>query len=267
MSPYESHEYTGHVAPGPAGGEPATTGNNDPPCTDCHLARDCLPAMLHPADIARLGPAVHALPPLAPGRSLFENGITRGNVFVVRAGCLRTTIQETAGSEQVVGFHMAGDVVGFGANGSRFRGERAVALERSSVCAIHVPTVHALASWLPGAPGRLHALVERAMSAAGEHALVMGRRSAAQRLALFLLTWSHRQRGAGFSDTDLDLPMRREDLASYLGMVAETNSRAFSRLQAEGLLVPSGRHGITLLDRTGLAAAADVDPDQDRAAA
>lgn len=262
MSAYESNEYSEYCAPRPASAQQPTAVRHHPPCTDCHLAHDCLPAFLDPADAQRLGPAVRALAPLPPGRSLFENGVTRGEVFVVRSGCLRTSIQETAGSEQVVGFHLVGDVVGFGANGSQFRGERAVALERSSVCAIHVATVHSLASRLPGAPGQLHALVERAMSAAGEHTLVMGRRTAMQRVALFLLTWSHRQRRAGFPDNELHLPMRREDLASYLGLVAETASRAFSRLQADGLLSLDDRHSVTLRDRAGLATAADIEPDR-----
>lgn len=219
------------------------------------LAPASLPALLALPELARQR-VVRALPPLRRHQCLFENGDTQGQLFLVRAGYLRSSVQEAGGAEQVVGFHLPGDALGFGTE--VFRGTRAIALERCSVCAIRLGPLLDIAGRVEGLQAQLYALVERAMSTSEQHVLMMGRRGARERVALFLHTWSRRLRAAGFRSTELDLPMRREDIASYIGLATETASRAISRLHHTGVVAVHNRH-VTIRDGERLAAIAGID--------
>ncbi len=87
----------------------------------------------------------------------------------------------------------------------------------------------------------------------------MGRRHAEARIALFLHDWSRRLRMAGLDWSELHLPMRRGDIASFLGLATETTSRALSRLQQEGVVSPDGRRRMRILDPARLAMLAEID--------
>lgn len=70
-----------------------------------------------------------------------------------------------------------------------------------------------------------------------EHVLLLGRKSARERVASFLRSLAQRQSGA-----DVDLPMGRQDMADYLGLTIETVSRMLTQLQGEAVVAfPSTR--------------------------
>ena len=232
-------------------------------CGDCHLAPACLPARLSLPDRDRLRRLVHPLAPLKRNQSLFEGGNADGCIYIVRSGSLRTSVQEAGGDEQVVDFHLPGDITGHGTGIETFRGGRAVALERTSVCAVRLAPLRHLATQISGLQEQIYALLERAITASEQHVLMMGRRSAGQRIALFLHNWSRRRQRAGFSGDDLYLPMRREDMASYLGLVTETASRSISRLHRTGIIDVRDRHNVRVLQADELAQLARIDPQRD----
>ena len=87
------------------------------------------------------------------------------------------------------------------------------------------------------------------------HLEMLGRRQAPERIALFLHGLAERYRQLGRGGDDLMLPMSREDIASYLGIVIETVSRTLSKLQDDGVIAVHGRQ-ISILDRPKLDAAA-----------
>ena len=63
--------------------------------------------------------------------------------------------------------------------------------------------------------------------------LLLGKRSAEERLAAFLLSLAIRFRQRGFSATDYNLSMSRSDIGNYLGLAVETVSRLFTRFQQD----------------------------------
>ena len=66
--------------------------------------------------------------------------------------------------------------------------------------------------------------------------LLLGNGSAEEKVAMFLVSWRNRlARITSFSET-VPLPMRRQDIADFLGLKLETVSRAFSKFQDEGIL-------------------------------
>jgi CRP/FNR family transcriptional regulator len=66
--------------------------------------------------------------------------------------------------------------------------------------------------------------------------MLLGKASAEERLATFLVSLSQRFRARGFSGNEFNLSMSRHDIGNYLGLAVETVSRMFSKLQDDGVL-------------------------------
>ena len=92
--------------------------------------------------------------------------------------------------------------------------------------------------------------------AAQEQMLLLGRKTARERLASFLLTQSRRGMPSGHARRQFRLPMTRIDIADYLGLTIETVSRTFTRLNAEGLIDIVSQSAMVIRDPTGLEALA-----------
>ncbi|MDZ7748807.1 MAG: cyclic nucleotide-binding domain-containing protein [Halofilum sp. (in: g-proteobacteria)] len=198
------------------------------------LAPGCLPARLAAPDLARLREVVRPLPPLERHQSLFDGGAARGHLFIVRSGCLRTSVQEAGSRARVMDFLLPGDITGAGTGIETFRGGRVIALERTSVCAVSLAGIKELATRIDGLQDELCRLFEGAHTDTAHHVLAMGRHSARERLALFLHAWSLRRQAAGFPRAELHLPMRREDIASYLGLATADDQPLVLAARARG---------------------------------
>jgi CRP/FNR family transcriptional regulator len=85
--------------------------------------------------------------------------------------------------------------------------------------------------------------------------MLLGKRSADERLAAFLLNLSERYGQRGYSPVEYNLSMSRHDIANYLGLAVETISRWFSRLQDSGIVAVRARN-VRLLDLERLRALA-----------
>ena len=81
--------------------------------------------------------------------------------------------------------------------------------------------------------------------------LLLGTMRAEERLATFLLNLSQRFAARGYSPSEFNLRMTREEIGSYLGLKLETVSRAFSRFQEDSLISVQQKH-IHILDVDGL---------------
>ena len=91
-------------------------------------------------------------------------------------------------------------------------------------------------------------LVARDLANAQQHALVLGRKGAGERVAAFLLQLAERAN----TDQEIDLPMSRADIADYLALTIETVSRAFTQMEREHTIaLPSSRH-VVVRDRGAL---------------
>jgi CRP/FNR family transcriptional regulator, anaerobic regulatory protein len=81
--------------------------------------------------------------------------------------------------------------------------------------------------------------------------IVLASLSADERVASFLLDVSNRNARRGYSWSEFNLRMTREDVGSYLGLTLETVSRTLSRFQKRGLIDTQGKV-IRILDLEGL---------------
>ena len=95
---------------------------------------------------------------------------------------------------------------------------------------------------------RLLEVASNELVAAQEQMLLLGRKTARERLASFLLAQSRQGMPSGHSRQRFRLPMTRIDIADYLGLTIETVSRTFTRLRAEGLIDIVSQSGLVICD-------------------
>ena len=205
-------------------------------CVDCSLRTLCLPAGLARTDMDQLDEVVQSRMPLNRGDALFRSGDPFVNLYVVRSGTVRTSQPGPAGDEQVIGFHLPGELVGLDAIAEARHHCEAVALERTSVCALPFDELQAVAARVAGLQLQFHRLISRELVQDQEHLMALGRRTARERVALFVHSLSERYHIAGYDGTTFRLAMSREDIANYLGLALETVSRLLGKLADEGMI-------------------------------
>lgn len=220
-------------------------------CRNCSLSSLCLPMGLAPEDVERLDQIIRRTRLLHRGDPLFEEGERFRSLFVVKTGSLKTFAPDRDGSEQVLGFHLPGELIGLDGIDKGMHACSARALETSAICEIPFARLEELAATLPSLQHQLYRLLSKEICHDTDLVLVLGKKTAEERLAAFLLDFSSRLRRRGLSATDFYLSMSRHEIGNYLGLAVETVSRLFTRFQEEGLLKVERKH-IRLLDRAAL---------------
>lgn len=221
-------------------------------CADCSLRSVCLPAGLARGELQQLDQFVQARVPLDRGDVIFRAGDPLDYIYVVRTGSVRTVFPGSEGDDQVIGFHLPSELVGLDAISANAHQCDAVALERTSVCALPLGRLERLAAEIPALQRQFHVMISRQISHDHRHLVAVGRRTARERLALFLHALSERLESGGYSGVDFHLSMSREDIANYLGLALETVSRLLTKLAEEGVIRVERRR-VRIVDPDALA--------------
>jgi CRP/FNR family transcriptional regulator, anaerobic regulatory protein len=182
--------------------------------------------------------------------TLFEQGALAGSVFNVTEGIVRLYKSLPDGRRQIVGFALPGDFLGLALQ-DRF-GVTAEAVTDVGVCRFTRSAFLAFVDGKPHLLRRLHEFAGHELSLAQEQMLLLGRRTAEEKVAAFLLNLQSRYGRIGAMSVTVPLPMSRQDIADYLGLTIETVSRTMTKLAREKavVIVPDG---VRLLDRARLA--------------
>ncbi len=220
-------------------------------CAQCSLQVLCLPAAIGGSDLEQLDDIVRNRRPLEPGESLFRAGQSLSSLYVAREGAFKTIATSEDGEAQVIGFHLPGELMGLDALGSGHHACDAEALTRATVCEVPLVQLESICAKLPGLQHQLLRIIGQGINRDQSHMEMLGRRQAAERVALFLHGLSERYRLLGRSGEMFVLPMSREDIASFLGMVIETVSRTLTKMQDDGVIAVRGRQ-VTVLDAARL---------------
>ena len=211
-------------------------------CQNCSLASLCLPLGMNPADVEKLEAIVKRTRPLRRGDHLFETDAPFRSLFAVKTGSIKTYALGADGSEQVLGFHLPGELIGLDAIQSEQHRCSARVLETSTVCELPFHRLEELASHIPSLQHQLFRLLSKEISQDSDMAALLGRSTAEERLASFLLSLSERYHRRGFSAKEFILSMSRQEIGSYLGLALETVSRLFTRFQDDGILQVDRKH-------------------------
>lgn len=224
-------------------------------CEDCSLSPICLPMAVSDAELHRLESIIERGRPLQRGDHVFRSGTRFESIYAVRSGALKTYRLTPEGDEQIMGFHLPGEMFGLGGLGGETHPNAAVALETSTICEIPFERVEGLATEIPGLQRHLFRIMSLEISEDEQLLVLLSKRSAEERIAALLLGLSARFRRRNLSASRFRLPMSRGDIGNYLGLVVETVSRVLTRLQAQGLILVEGKE-IVVLDPIALSAIA-----------
>lgn len=217
-------------------------------CRSCTLRDLCLPLGLEADDMQKLEAIVHTRGPIRSGEHLFREGDNFQALYAVKTGALKTYTIDNHGREHVLGFQIAGELVGLDGIHSGRNRCNAMALQTTSVCALPFARLEQLSRDVPGLQSQILRVMSRELSASAQLAT---EHSAEERLAGFLLSLSRRYARRGLAPTMLSLPMPRRDIASHLRLATETVSRLFARFQEEKI-VAVRRRDVEILDLDAL---------------
>lgn len=232
-------------------------------CANCGLQQLCLPASIGGDDLPRLEQVVQVKKTLEREQTLYAAGQAFRALYVVRSGSFKTYSLDGAGESQLLGFHLPGEIMGLDAIAGGSHQCSAEALERASACEVPFEKLEQVARELPGLQRQLLRVISREVQQDQQHLVMIGRRVALERLAIFLHSLSQRLKRVRRDPLQFELPMSRRDLANYLGLVVETVSRLFSRLAELGVIEVE-RRTIRILDPARLRALAGESPEEQR---
>lgn len=233
-------------------------------CQNCTLADLCLPHGMEKDELEKLDAIVDHTPPYQRGDHLFRPGQKSHGLFAVHSGALKSYCITEDGEEQVLGFILPGELTGMDGLASDHHASASVALETSSVCELPFEQLNTLCSQLPGVHEQLMHIVGKEITSDQQMLMLLGKRNAEERLASFLLSLSSRYKKRGLSASEFYLPMSRQDIGNYLGLVIETVSRLFARFQDEEILTVDKKL-ITILKPEILSSMVDACVEQSQA--
>ena len=176
----------------------------------------------------------------AAGEALFWEGDQAGQIFDVLSGVLRVYKILPDGRRAIMGFIYPSDVLGVS-----FQDRYLFTAEAVSEVKVRRFSRGRFFSRVNESPvlrPQLFALLCDEMSAAQDQMVLLGRKSAEERVVSFLLA-VHRKCA---THAEIELPMSRLDMADYLGLTIETVSRTMTSLVRRGLIHPTGRHRLAL---------------------
>jgi len=186
----------------------------------------------------------------APNQTVYRAGEDAAYVFIVNSGFATVSKQLADGRRQVLGFYYPADYIGYVTRACYE--SSATAVTPLTLCRIQRDQFEALLDKFPCLISALNRQTHREIVKTADLMLMLGKKSAIEKIASFLLELSERARQQGLPDTPVWIPMARKDVGDYLGLTIETISRALSELEQLGTIKKRSNVKIELTNRTML---------------
>ena len=190
-------------------------------------------------------------------QSLFIEGDPAQNLFTVMDGVMGIYKLLPDGRRQITGFLYPGDFLGL-PDGEAYA-YSAEAVCDVALCRYPRDKLIALFKRFPNMEHRLLAFERHELAAAQDQVMLLGRKTARERVASFLVTMSERAAQRGQPDNPISLPMTRADIADYLGLTTETVSRTVTIFKREGVITTLQNGEIDIAERERLREIAERD--------
>lgn len=214
-------------------------------CDQCEARGFNMCNALEPDELARLA-SIMQDQRFEAGTTFIEEGAPASDLFNLTSGTVKVFKLLADGRCQITGFMMAGDFLGLSRGGTY--AYSATAITPVTCCRFQRPQLRGLFNELPKIERQMLGLAMNELMAAQDQMVLLGRKTARERIASFLLTLSDRAVRRGRPGNPIELPMTRGDIADYLGLTTETVSRTFTQLKTEGVILLKGNHGVEVLD-------------------
>lgn len=202
-------------------------------CSQCGARSLSVCASIPDEDLHRLQ-ALAETQALAPGEALIHEGDPATHVFNITSGSVRVFKLLPDGRRQITGFLFAGDFLGL-ATGETYAFS-AEAIEPAAACRFRRGEYRALIRDCPSLEGALLDRATHELAAAQNQMLLLGRKTAMERLCSFLLDLPAHDPARPTPPDVIRLPMTRSEIADYLGLTIETVSRVLTKLKTQNVI-------------------------------
>lgn len=229
-------------------------------CRQCSLSELCLPRGLTDEELTDLEKVVDQHAPIDKNQYLYRNGDKFRSFYAVKSGAMKSVFTSVDGEEQIVGFHLPGELVGLDGLNTKRHTCDCIVLERSSVCELPSIRMEELCQRYSSLHRAMHSIIGKTISEDQSMLLLLARRSAEERLASFLVSLSQRSMLRGVSGSEFDMPMSMRDIANYLGLAPETLSRLVKKFDKTGVATIDKRRAVILSQDKLNAMMADCKP-------
>lgn len=207
--------------------------SRDRGCDTCGARVFSVCNSLAAADLHRLEALAETVD-LASDDVLIREGDPAGHVFNITSGSVRVYKLLPDGRRQIVGFLFAGDFIGL-ATGDAYV-FTVEAIEPATACRFRKAEYRTLVRERPALEAALLDRASHELAAAQNQMLLLGRKTAQERLASFLLDLAPQDRLRPAPEGHVRLPMTRSEIADYLGLTIETVSRVLTKLKSQGII-------------------------------
>lgn len=218
-------------------------------CTDCPIRERSVCAPCGPGDLQSLED-VKFYRSFEPGQTIVWEGDRMDFVGSLVSGVATLTQTLDDGRTQMVGLMLPSDFLG--RPGRARVTYNAVATTKVLLCCFRRKPFDQMLRDNPGIAHRLLEMTLDELDAAREWMLLLGRKTAREKIASFIVIIARREAAINKSSTrgriELELPLTREAMADYLGLTLETVSRQINVLKREGVIELQGKRNVILPD-------------------
>lgn len=201
------------------------------PCAACSVRDMAFCGVLDEQELSRLIPILHVVG-VDPHSPIIDEGEPADYLFNVTAGAVKLYKLLPDGRRQITGFLFAGDFLGIAMN-ERYA-YSAEAVDKVSLCRFPRRKLEHLLDEIPKLEKRLLGMASNELVQAQDQILLLGRKTAREKVVSFLLNLTARAVKRGAPESPVALPMGRADIADYLGLTTETVSRTITNLKRDG---------------------------------
>lgn len=227
------------------------------PCAACAVRDLSICGAIEPHHLGRLNQIVTHRK-LAAGETLFYEGDRSESLYIITAGHIRLHKTLADGRRQITGFLYPSDFLGLALR-ERYA-YSAEAIDTVLACQYPKGKLEALLDEFPALERRLLAVASNELAAAQDQMLLLGRKTAIERIASFLLILKRRTESKSHS-TQIILPMTRADIGDHLGLTIETVSRTLSKLKRDRIVRFVSLQVLEIVEPAKLARLAGADED------
>jgi len=228
-------------------------------CDGCEIRNLTFCSVLSREEMARIQATVKNIE-VPAHTTLFREGDPADHLFNVTAGVVKIYKLLPDGRRQITGFLFPGDFLGLAYDANYVYSAEAVT--PAALCRFSRTKLLALCDEMPHMEKHISATTSHELAAAQDQMLLLGRKTAQEKIASFLLMLLRRLRPHAEQPPKedaslLSLPMSRSDIGDYLGLTIETVSRTFTHLRKKGVIKLLDSGHAEILDRGRLEAMAE----------
>ena len=219
------------------------------PCVSCKVRHRSFCSAIGEQDLGRLA-VVAAEDGVGKGQLFIEEGQPATDFFSITRGTVKLFKLLPDGRQQVTGFAGVGHFLGLAV--SETYAFSAEAVEPVQLCRFSRSGLRKLLDDFPLLEQRLLRIACDELVAAQEQMLLLGRKTARERVASFLVAQAHDVVSCLNPVDRIALPMTRADIADYLGLTIETVSRMLSQFRAGQRIATPSISSVVILNRVWL---------------